>query len=87
METFWICDGTNERFDNYDEAYNDFMNRYLDDYIGDFFHEHVSYNELLTWAMRQDAFWNDCKMQEQYSKAEQETFEYFYIEHNKEDEE
>ena len=87
MSIYWICDGTDEKFEDYDAAWEDFVNRYLDDNIDGFFHEHVTYKELLTWAMKQDAFWDDCKMQEHYDEAEQEAFNYFYIEHDEEDEE
>lgn len=87
MSIYWICDGTDERFNDYDEAWNDYSERYADDYLSEHFRNYVSYDSLLRWAMRQDAFWSDAKMQDSFDRANQDCFEYFYIEHEVEDEE
>ena len=86
MSTYWICDRTGERFDDYDEAWEDYLERYDDDYLSDYFMNYISYSSLLHWAMQQNAFWNDRNMINALDEAEQRCFEDFYIEHEEEDE-
>ena len=87
MSTYWICDRTDERFDDYNEAWKDYEERCADDSLGDYFCNYVSYDSLLRWAMRQDAFWYDAKMQDYFDRANQDCFEDCYIEHEVEDDE
>ena len=87
MSTYWICDRTDERFDDYNAAWEHYQERYANDCLGDYFINYVSYDNLLKWAMKQDAFWYDAKMQNYYNRAESDGFEDQYIEHEVEDEE
>ena len=81
----WLRDDYTE-FATYEEAWEDFQERNAC-YNSDYFHNYVSYEELLSWAMKQDAFWSDAKMMEYYDRAEQDNFEDNYTEHEEEDEE
>lgn len=87
MSTYWICDGTDERFDDYNAAWENYLERYADDCLDDYFRNYVSYKSLLHWAMKQEAFWNDAKMMDALDRANQSCFEDFYIEHEEEDDE
>lgn len=87
MKTYWICGSTDERFDDYDAAREHYdENLWFDDFA-DYFHEYVSYASLLNWAMKQDAFWRDAKMQDYFNQADSDCFNDQYIEQEEEDEE
>lgn len=87
MSIYWICDRTDERFDDYDAAWEDYREHFWSDDFADYFHEYVSYEALFNWAVKQDAFWNDAKMQDYYNRADVDCFNDQYIEHKEEDEE
>ena len=75
------------KFATYEEAWEDYLERYADDCLSDYLKNYISYDGLLRWAMKQDAFWNDARMMEAFNNANQCCFEDFYTEHEEEDEE
>lgn len=86
MSTYWICDRTDERFDDIDAAWDHYHEHLWFDDFADHFHEYVPYESLLNWAMKQNAFWDDAKMQDYYDRAELDCFNDQYIEHEEDDE-
>lgn len=87
MGIYWICDRTGERFDDYDAAQEDYQEKLWLDDLADHFHNYVSYDSLFNWAIKQDAFWNDAKMQDYYDRADSDCFNDQYIEHDEEEDE
>ena len=87
MSTYWICNNTDERFDTYDDAWEDYHEKCGLDVFADYFHEYVSYESLLNWAMQQQEFWRDKTMQNFYQRADAVCFDDHYIEHEEGDEE
>ena len=55
MKTVWVC-ADEDRFDTYEEAREDANEKMNWDDLADFFHNYVTFAELLKWASEQRNF-------------------------------
>ena len=84
MKTIWACaDG--DRFDTYEEAQVDANEKMNWDDLADFFHNYVTFSELLKWASEQKKFF--AQYQDFMLRAEEDYFTDNYWEEEVEDEE
>lgn len=84
MKTVWVnYDG--DRFDSYEEAYDDAREKMEPLNFAEHFENYVDYEQLLNWALRQDNFW--MEFEDAACQAEQDYFEEWYHEEEVEDEE
>lgn len=75
----FIRDWDKKEFDSEDEAFQDAFNEMLfNGDIGDYLQEHISYSDLLDWAMKQDGFYD--YFGDKIIKAQQNYFNDFYVE-------
>lgn len=80
----WIRDWDKMEFESEEEAFDDACDMmWLYGNIGEYFQNHVSYNELLDWAMDQDGFLD--AFSDGLSKAQRDYFEDTYVELEDED--
>lgn len=75
----FIRDWDKMKFDSEDEAFGTACMDMLDDgATGDYLQDHVSYDKLLDWAMKQDGFFDF--FEDELYKAQQDYFEDNYLE-------
>lgn len=82
MKTVWVnYDG--DRFDSYEEAYDDAEEKMDLPNFAEHFENYVDFEQLLKWALRQDNFW--VEFEDAASQARQDYFEEWYHEEEVED--
>ena len=81
MKTIWKSKH-GDCFDSYAEAYDDATEKMDFEDLSYFFNNYVGFTELLTWALKQDDFWN--KYESYISQAENDYFEDNYWEEEEE---
>lgn len=74
----FIRDWDGMRFEFEQEAFDDAYDEMLDGYGEDYLKPWVSYNGLLTWAMKQDGFFD--AFEDDLYKAQRDFFNDFYVE-------
>ena len=74
----FIRDWDEKEFEFEQEAFDDALNEMLDGYGEDYLKPWVGYNELLTWAMKQDGFFD--AFEDDLYKAQRDFFNDFYVE-------
>lgn len=71
MKTVWVC-ADESQFDTYEEAREDANKQMGWDDLVDFFHNYVTFSELLEWASKQENFW--AKYGDFMHRAEEDYF-------------
>ena len=74
----WIRDWDEMEFESEEEAFDDAGYEMLPDYGEDYVKPWISYDELLTWAMRQNGFFD--VFEDKLYKAQRDFFDDFYFE-------
>ena len=77
MEIWVYSDANQEKvFDSEEDAYDDYLANEDMDYLEDMLAEEIDLRDLLSWAMKQDAFWE--YYQDAITRAREQCFEDTY---------